>query len=225
MWNKVFNAKNPFWMSMGTVFDLFVMNLVWLISCIPIVTIGPATCALFYALIERVQEHGSYITYDYRRSFKRNFKQAMKLGVGFTLVICFLLLDMYLCYHAGRGIFSFFLFFFAALLFFVVITALYAFPLLAKFERSNKEILIWAFTLSIKNFPLTLAMVIAVTILMWLIHIIPALIFISFGMSAQFIATIMATIFRPFYPKVEEDDNFIPGDMDDPDLDDIKYLL
>ncbi len=135
-------------MSMGTVFDLFVMNLVWLISCIPIVTIGPATCALFYALIERVQEHGSYITYDYRRSFKRNFKQAMKLGVGFTLVICFLLLDMYLCYHAGRGIFSFFLFFFAALLFFVVITALYAFPVLAKFVCCNEEVLIWVFTLS-----------------------------------------------------------------------------
>ncbi len=225
MWKKVFNVKNPFWTSMNTVFDLFVLNLLWVVSCIPIVTIGPATCALFYALIERVQGTGSYISYDYRNSFKKNLKQGMQLGIGFTLVIAFLVFDMYLCYHAGRGIYSFFFFFFLVILLVVLMTALYTFPILSKFERKNSEILIWAFTLAIKNLPMTILMMIFATFFIWILHIIPALIFIVFGMIGQFCAPIMAAIFKPFYPKNEDDDDFEHKTLEEMDMDDIKYLL
>lgn len=223
MWNKVFNANNPFWSSMNTVFDLFILNLLWVICCIPIVTIGPATAALFYALIERLRSGGAgYIVSDFKHSFFKNMKQGIKLSLPFTLVEIFLLLDMYLCYHAGRGIFSFFLFFFGIVLFFVAATELYALPLLGKFERTNKEILIWAFTLTIKHFGTTIMMMGTIAFLMWLCHIIPALLFIAFGMAAQFCATMLATIFKPYYPKEEE---FFEEAMEEPDLDDIKYLL
>ncbi|MBQ6393347.1 MAG: DUF624 domain-containing protein, partial [Eubacterium sp.] len=51
MFKKVFNADNPFWQIMDTVFDLFVLNTLWLVFCIPVITIGPSTTAAFYALI------------------------------------------------------------------------------------------------------------------------------------------------------------------------------
>lgn len=225
MWEKVFNGNNPIWQSMGTVFDLFVLNLVWVISCIPIVTIGPATAALFYTLIERMRGGGSYVMYDYKRSFVKNLKQGIKLSLPFTLLEIFLLLDMYMCYHAGRGIFTFFLFFFGIMLFFVAATELYALPLLGKFDRTNKELIIWGFTLSIKHFGTTIMMMLVIAVLMWFCHIVPALLFIAFGMAAQFCATMMATIFKPYYPKDEEEYFAEIADMEDPDMDDIKYLL
>ena len=39
--NKLFNLDNPFWNSMDRVFDLFIANVLWLVCCLPVFTIGP----------------------------------------------------------------------------------------------------------------------------------------------------------------------------------------
>ena len=99
--------------------------------------------------------------------------------------------------------------FFGIIFVFWAFTTLYAFPVLAKFERKNKEILIWAFTLSITNLSMTLTMLFVIVAAIWFCHLIPGLIFIMFGIVAQFNANIFAVIFKPYLPKpfyMEEDD-------------------
>lgn len=205
MLNKIFDSNNPFWQSMNTIFDLFIINTLWLICCIPVVTIGPATTALFYALILRAQGLDGYISRDFFRSLKQNLKQGIILGLIVTLTGAFLTFDIYLCYKTGRGIFTFFLFFFGILFVFWAFTSLYAFPILARFERKTSEILIWAFTLSIKNLPMTIMMLFIIISGLWLCHILPGLIFIMFALVVQFCAPVMASIFKPFIPKEEDE--------------------
>lgn len=197
---KIFNVKNPFMQSMGTVFDLFVLNIMWVVCCIPIVTIGPATTAAFYVLIQRARNEHGYMWKDFLRSFKTNLKQGILLGLLLTAVGGFLAFDVYLCRISGTGIYSFFLFFFAVFFIFWAMTTLYAFPILAKFERSIKEILIWAFTLSIKNILMTLMMLFTIVVGLYMCHALPGLLFIMFGLLFQFCSTIFAAIFKPFLP-------------------------
>lgn len=209
MLNKIFDTNNPFWQSMNTIFDLFVLNSLWLLCCIPIVTIGPATTALFYTLILRARGMDGYVSKDFFRSFRQNLKQGIILGLIIIVFGLFLALDMYLCYHAGRGIYSFFLFFFGVIFVFWAFTSLYAFAILGQFERTTKQIFIWAFTLSIKNFPLTLLMLFIIIAGLWICRFIPGLLFIIFGLAAQFCAPIFASIFKPFIPKeTDEFDEF-----------------
>ena len=173
---KIFNMDNPFWTAMGRVFDIFVLNCLWLLCCVPVFTIGPATTALFYGMFGILRGDGGYPSKDFFKSFKQNFKQGLQLGIPLTLIGAFLVLDMYLCYHTGRGIYTFFLFFFAVLFVVWLAVTLYTFPLLSKFERTNRQILIWAFTLCIKNFCRTLYMFFALILCLWLIHLLPGLI-------------------------------------------------
>ena len=201
MWNKVFDVHNPFWQSMGTVFDLFILNTIWLICCIPVVTIGPATTAACYALIQRARREDISITKDFFHSFRENLKQGILLGLLITLTGAFLAFDIYLCRRSGTGIYTFFMVFFGIVFIFWAFTALYSFPLLAKFERKNTEIIIWAFTLSIKNLSMTLTMLFVIIAGIWGCHIIPGLIFIVPGLCTQFCATIFASILKPFLPK------------------------
>ena len=205
MFDRLFKANNPFWQSMGTVYDLFIVNTLWLLCCLPVITIGPATAAAFYALTQRLLGEQSTIRQDFFRSFKQNFRQGIVLGLLLSAVGAFLILDIRLCRLSGTGIYTFFMFFFGVLFLFWSMTALYAFPLLSKFERSTKEILIWAFTLAISNLPLTLTMLFVAAVSLWLCHIVPGLIFIMFGVAAQFITTVMLSVFRPYLPKPEED--------------------
>ena len=201
MWNKLFNVNNPFWQSMGTIFDLFILNLLWLVCCIPLVTIGPATTAMFYALIQRARGEDLSVQKDFFTSFKRNLKQGILLGVPLTLTGAFLAFDVVLCKRSGTGIYTFFMVFFAILFVFWLCTTLYVFPILAKFERTNSQILVWAFTLALKNLSMTAMMVFVIVASVWICHILPGLIFIMPGLAAQFCATVIASIFKPYLPK------------------------
>ena len=201
MIKKIFNADNPFWQMMNTVFDLFILNTLWLLCCIPVITIGPSTTAAFYALIQRARGEETEIHKDFFRSFRQNLKQGIVMGLILTLTGTFLWLDMFLCRKSGTGIYSFFLFFFAVIFLAWAMTALYSCALLAKFDRKTREIFLWAFTLSIKNIGSTLIMLFVIGAGLWLCHILPGLLFIMFGLTGQYCAMIFAGIFKPWLPK------------------------
>ena len=188
---------------MGTVYDLFIVNSLWLLCSLPVFTIGPAAAAAFYALAERLLGESGGISRDFFSSFRRNFKQGVLLGLPLTALGIFLAADIWLCRRSGTGIYTFFMFFFAVIFLFWCFVTLYTFPILAKFELGSRDILIRAFTLSIQNLPMTLTMLFVTGVCLWFCHIAPGLIFIMFGIAAQFCTTIMLSIFRPWLPKPE----------------------
>ena len=113
--NSLFNAENPFWEAMERLFDLFILNLLWLLCCLPVFTIGPATAALHYAVINLAEKEEHSVTKDFRKSFWLNFRQGIRLGVPLTATGIFLLADIVMSYRSGTGIYTFFLFFFSFL--------------------------------------------------------------------------------------------------------------
>jgi uncharacterized membrane protein YesL len=52
------------------------LNILWLVCCLPIVTIGASTTALYYTSFKIAKDGGSYITKMFFHSFKQNFRQA-----------------------------------------------------------------------------------------------------------------------------------------------------
>ena len=52
------------------------LNALWLVSSLPIFTIGASTTALYYTSFKIAKDEGSFITTMFFRSFKQNFKQA-----------------------------------------------------------------------------------------------------------------------------------------------------
>ena len=203
--DRLFNPDNPFWLGMGKIFDIFVLNVLWLLCCIPVITIGPATTALFYSMIHLVRNEGFSVTQDFFRSFRQNFRQGILLGIPLTLTGAFLMADVWICYRAGTGIYTFFMVFFAVMFLLWSFITLYAFPLLAKFEKSNKEILIWAFTLSIRHTGLTLLMLFILAFGLWVCHILPGLIFIAFGLVCEFQSVLISSILKPWLPDIHAD--------------------
>ena len=52
------------------------LNILWLICCLPIFTIGASTTALYYTSFKIAKDEGSFITTMFFRSFRQNFRQA-----------------------------------------------------------------------------------------------------------------------------------------------------
>ena len=60
---------------------LLELNLPYVLCCIPIVTIGPATCGLVYILRNFANEKPVFMVSDFFDAFKSNFKQGFVLGI------------------------------------------------------------------------------------------------------------------------------------------------
>lgn len=195
---------------MGRIFDVFVLNILWLLCCLPVFTIGPSTTAFYYAMINLVRGEENSVTRDFFRSFRRNFKQGLILGIPLTAIGIFLVVDVTMSHRAGTGIYTFFMVFFAMLFLVWAFVTLYTFPLLAKFEKNSKDLLIWAFTLSIRHLGRTLLMLLMLAVGLWMCHILPGLIFIVFGLVGQFQSMMIASVLKPYLPDVHGEDTLKP---------------
>lgn len=75
------------------------LNLIWFVCCIPIVTIGASTTALYYASLKIVRDEERSLVRMFFHSFRENFRQAT--GLWLILLAAGLLLagDGYIVYH------------------------------------------------------------------------------------------------------------------------------
>jgi uncharacterized membrane protein YesL len=199
--DKIFSQDNPFWQAMGNIFDVFVLNVLWLLCCIPVFTIGPSTCAFFYVMSHVLHGEETYLIKEFFRSFRQNFKQGIALGLPLTAVGVFLGVDIWLCRKSGTGIYTFLMVFFAVLFLCWAFIVLYAFPLLAKFEKSTPEILALAFSLSIKHLGKTLLMLLLAAAALWLCHLLPGLALIVFGLAGEAHAALFDSIMKRYLPE------------------------
>lgn len=95
---KFFSYDSPFGQLFIKIAYGCCLNVLWFICCIPIVTIGASTTALYYTSFKIAKDEGSYITTMFFRSFKQNFKQAtiiwlIMLVTGVLIVADFVLLS------------------------------------------------------------------------------------------------------------------------------------
>lgn len=92
-------AKNssydsPIWKIIDVGGNAIAMNLMFLICCIPIVTIGPAVCALFSAV--RYYIRGESIFKGFFNGFKTNFFRVALIWVICLAAVLYLFNDVYL---------------------------------------------------------------------------------------------------------------------------------
>ena len=79
--NRFFNMDNKFFVFMGRVADLLLLNFLCILCCIPVVTAGASITALYYVTLKMARDEESYIARSFFRSFKQNFKQATIINI------------------------------------------------------------------------------------------------------------------------------------------------
>ena len=132
----LFSLDNPVIAFLGRIADLIILSILWGICSIPIVTIGPATTALYYVTLKMVKNDEGSVIKSFFQSFKLNFKQGVLLTL-FLLVSYAILFFVYKVVLNVEGVFG------TVLLIFFLISAIcilgatiYSFPLLAKFDNT-----------------------------------------------------------------------------------------
>lgn len=67
---------------LSDLFDLMVLNWFWILCCLPVITIGPATCAVYGVTLKLVRGEPVNTAKDFFRGFRDNFKSGLLLGLA-----------------------------------------------------------------------------------------------------------------------------------------------
>lgn len=159
-----FGYDGPFFNVLNRITDIIILNVIWLICCIPIVTIGASTTALLYVTMKILNGEDAYIVKNFFKSFKENFVQStimwiIMLAIGAVLVCDYLFLpQMNIPDSMYNVIFSASCF--SALLYAMILV--YLFPLQARLENKIKHTFKNALLLSFRHLPSTLLLVVVV---------------------------------------------------------------
>ena len=88
-----FNIESPFMQLLTRVGDLIIVNALYLVCCVPIVTIGAATAALHKVAQAIVYDTDNGIFKTFFRAFRENFKQATVVWIVELIVLVSLVCD------------------------------------------------------------------------------------------------------------------------------------
>src|SRR5699024_10796498 len=129
-----FNPDNSFFTALGKIADIIILSVVWSLLCIPIITIGPATTALYYATVKAIRRNRGYLFREFFKSFKQNFKRGAIAGVILTLIALFLGFDLFWAWMNMSALenSSILLGIFIALTIMFICFSIYIFPILSR---------------------------------------------------------------------------------------------
>ena len=72
--SKFFNPENAFFTAINKAVDTIWLSILWTVCSIPLFTIGPASCGLYYATVKVTRRNRSYVTKEFFKGFKQNFR-------------------------------------------------------------------------------------------------------------------------------------------------------
>lgn len=205
---KFFSLDNPFMIFMSHLTDVIVLNVVCLICCIPVVTIGASITAMHYVTLKMVKEEEGYIVKGFFKSFKQNFKQATIIWLCFLAITAVFFLDFRLLKVMNLGTTSIWGIVITSIYLFVCLTTMYVFPVLSRFENSVRNTLKNAFFMSVLHIIKTIVMAIIYVLpyILLPLHVTMIAVFLLIGAAgpAYINSYIWKSIFKKYEPEEEE---------------------
>lgn len=153
--NRLFSYDNPVMQFISKIFDLVILNLIFIFSCIPVFTVGASLCALNYVSLKMVRNEDPYIWKNFWKSFRQNFKQGTLVWILTLLVCTFLGMDFYIINSQDSTMFAVIRVLLWIICVILLSMFLYVFPIISHFVCSTRQAIKNALLMSIGHLPYT----------------------------------------------------------------------
>lgn len=148
-------------------FDLTILNWLWMICCLPVVTVGPATCGLYAVTLKLARGESVSPAKDFFRGFRENLKSGFLLGLTSIVLLAAAAGDVWLAMQLSGSFRTLYLVVAVIVAVIWLIFIAYTFALQAMFDSPLKTQIANAFKLAV--------IAPGKTVGLWLILLIPVL--------------------------------------------------
>jgi len=182
--------------------SVVLLGVLWLVTSLPVVTIGASTTALYSCIFQYRQDHRKKLIGLYFEQFKFHFKQATIIWMILLAASIILGIDVFYCIRRSDelmfvicGTAS------AVLLTFVLLILMNVFAYLSKFENSIKDTMMKSLTYAFKDiFRTALNAVILISITFLVITAFPQFILIFGGIVCYVLSINFEIMFQKNIP-------------------------
>lgn len=208
---SLFSPDSKIMQALSRVADLLILNLVFLVTCLPVFTIGAASSALYTICFRFDTDRERTVFRGYLRAFLENFRQGTVLWL-LLLLCCAASAVNAMLFYSLSGVLHYAFLLFTALLAVALLVLSYVFPLLSQFQNTVMTTCKNAFYLSIGYLPRSLVITLINIFPFALLYLDPYLFFqtgmlwisLYFSAAAYINSMLLKKVFAPYMEEPEE---------------------
>lgn len=209
---KIFSMDSAFYRFISRLGDLMIVNILFLVGCIGIITIGPSLSAMYTMLLKFVRNESGYVAREFWKAYRENFKQSIILWVICMVADVLLYYDIILSDTlggtVGQGLKIIFLFF--GIIYFSVLS--YLFAVQSRFENTLWNTVKNSFWMAMGYLPFTISVLVVEFIPLFVVlvkpetfwYLLPVMLTVGFAGLGYACAGIFNYIFKNYIPEEKE---------------------
>ena len=211
--NHLFNLDGPVLQFINKIVYSVYLNILWFICCIPVITIGASTTALFYVTLKISKNEEGSITKAFFHSLKENLRQGNVIWLFLLAFGIILGIDGYVLYHMRfENVFWTLctaVFCVAAAAYAIIL--MYIFPLLARFDNTIGAMFKNALFIGVRFlFCTALMAVIYFVMLLIVVRIFTPAVIFGEGLCALLCSCLLSNILNLCQEKTEDHAGTVP---------------
>ena len=212
--NSIFNIESKFVQTLSMVGNLVILNLLWILTSIPIITIGASTTAMYAVVFKYADKSDDEVIKPYFKAFISNFKQSTLVWLPMCLMSALLVIDAYyLLSHTGDPATPYLWVPFFVVWLVLAVGMSHMFPQIARYEVTTRTALHNTLLMSLLHMFQTIG-IIGLNMFPWILMLVLPEIFafigifwVLFGASiiAYFNARVLLKMYKKHEPAPEEE--------------------
>ena len=197
------NLNSPFFRLITNIGNLILVSILWIIGCIPIVTIGASTAALYYTCIKVIRHGRGYLFSSFLQAYRSNLKQGIVVTLLGILISFVLYMDFRYITALDAApqylvaIYQICMTFFASLLIYLVAT-------MSRFSVSFFQLLKLSVFMMIRHFYYTIVMLVLLITVIILMMAVPFSVLFLPGIYILLTSLIMEKVLQKYTPHAKD---------------------
>lgn len=191
----------------GFLGQMILLNILWMVCSLPVITAGASSTALFYCTLKLHKDKDIRVLRDFFKSFRQNFIQSTAVWVLLLMAAGLIWMEKETLASMPASMGQIFYWVLAAIAIPLLLIALYIFPTIAAFENKLTKLVSNAFYFSVKKIGYAL-IVAVITILPMTMTLVDAKLFpvylfiwltVGFSLTAYGNSWFMWRLFKPYF--------------------------
>lgn len=206
--NRIFGQDTVFFRGMNQVGNVIAVTLMWLVGCIPVVTIGTSTTAMYYTMVKSVRHGEGYVTREFLGAYKKNLKNGILLMLVFLLLTGVLAVDRIYVDQVQTQAAAAMSLGYTLLLLIVAGLFIYIWPVVSRFTMGKWDCFRLALLMVFRHLPFTVVFLVLWILGICVVWLIPVpMIFVVPGACCYAESFLMEKLLRKYMTKPEREED------------------
>ncbi len=204
--NQLFSTEGPIYRFLNKMGNMILATILWIIGCLPVVTIGTSTAALYYTMVKSVRKDVGYVHTEFWRGYRLNLKKGVEATVVILLLGTVLGWELWLVLERDVEVSRIWYSLSGLLILLMVLIVIYLFPVMSRFDMKLSRLCTLAFVMSIRFWYITLALIAGLALTVWAqIYLLPIpMILLTPGLWCFISSFLMEKAMKAYMPKPQQ---------------------